>query len=133
MMKKVNSLKSNVQVLNDRVGRQENEIVTLKSIVSHQKKRERRELSSPRSCTKGLSCAFATEGTTSPPVASKKPANCEDLESMGHTLTGFYLVQGNRDKISLKSKVETIYCDFYKRQSLGNLTDGNILKKINRV
>lgn len=68
MMKKVDSLESNVQVLNDRVGRQENEIFTLKSIVCHQKKRDRREISSPRSCTKGPPCAFATEGTTSPVV-----------------------------------------------------------------
>ena len=120
MMKKVDSLESNVQILNDRVGKQDDEIVALKSIVNQQKNREKREIKSIPLCAI-KACAFDTKGTTSP-KPNEKPANCEDLKSIGHNLNGFYLVQGKRDEITLKSKVETIYCDFNKqRQSSKNL------------
>lgn len=120
-MKKVKSLEGTVQVLNDRVGRQEKEIVALKSIVSrHQEKREVKPLST---CTTGLPCASDTEtvGNSASTVATiTMPANCEDLKSMGHTLNGFYMVQGNRGKITLSSQVETIFCDFGKTHPSGN-------------
>ena len=125
MMKKVDSLESNVQHLNDRVGKQENEIDVLKSIVNRQKKREKRELKSTVLCPIG-SCAYDTKGSETL-ANNKKPANCEDLKTMGHTLNGFYLVQGKRDTITLKSKVETIYCDFNKRLSS---VAGNINRKL---
>jgi len=125
MMKKVDSLESNVQVLNDRVGKQDDEIIALKSIVNQQKNREKREIKSTPLCAI-KACAFDMKETTSS-VANEKPANCEDLKSIGHTLNGFYLVQGNRDTITLKSKVETIYCDFNKRPSS---VAGNINRKL---
>ena len=123
MTKKVDSLESSVKVLNDRVGKQENEIDVLKSIVNHhqKKKREKRGIDSTVLCPIGV-CAFDIKKTKSSLDVYRKPANCEDLKSLGYTLNGFYLVQGKRDKITLKSKVETIYCDFYKRRLSGNLT-----------
>lgn len=84
MMKKVDSLESNVHGLNDRVGRQENEIVALKSIVNQQKKREKRETKFTPLCSI-RACAFDTKGTSSS-VDNKKPANCEDLKSLRVTL-----------------------------------------------
>lgn len=132
MIKKVDSLESNVKVLNDRVNKQDDEIVVLKLIVDQQKNREKREIKSTSLCSI-KACAFDTKRTSSS-VAKEKPANCEDLKSIGHTLNGFYLVQGKiDDKIpQIGSKVETIYCDFNKRQSSENLAGNmtNINKKI---
>ncbi len=37
----------------------------------------------------------------------KMPTSCEELALIGHSLNGFYAVQGEG-----KKKIETVYCDF---------------------
>ena len=39
-----------------------------------------------------------------------KPNSCYDLNQLGHTLSGFYMVQGRGNSVG--SKIYTIYCDF---------------------
>ncbi len=38
------------------------------------------------------------------------PTSCEDLQRMGHKLSGFYSVKGSK-------KMETVYCEFYPNQN----------------
>ena len=39
------------------------------------------------------------------------PTSCADLRIIGHTLNGFYLINGT------KKNIETVYCDFTQQQS----------------
>ncbi len=42
-----------------------------------------------------------------------KPTSCEDLKSMGHSLSGFYLIKANdQNEASLTNKLLTVFCDF---------------------
>ena len=43
-------------------------------------------------------------------IVDKIPTSCADLRALGHSSSGFYLVQGT-------DLVETIYCDFTKLQN----------------
>lgn len=42
-------------------------------------------------------------------IAHKIPTSCQDLNLLGHTLSGFYSVQGNKPTVT---KLQTIYCNF---------------------
>ncbi len=44
--------------------------------------------------------------------SSKMPSSCKDLQLHGHTLSGFYSVQGVDGKESNSNKIETIFCQF---------------------
>jgi len=48
------------------------------------------------------------------------PNSCNDLQLMGHTLNGFYSVQG-RDKNA--NRIETIFCNFSSETSTQNSTE----------
>ena len=39
----------------------------------------------------------------------KKPSSCEELKAIGHTLDGFYTVQGTE---TTSNQLKSIYCDF---------------------
>jgi hypothetical protein len=43
-------------------------------------------------------------------VLTITPTSCEDLQRMGHKLSGFYSVKGSK-------KMETVYCEFYPNQN----------------
>jgi len=49
--------------------------------------------------------------------SSKMPSSCKDLQLLGHTLNGFYSVQGIDGKESNSNKIETIFCQFDLEQS----------------
>ncbi|EFX72984.1 hypothetical protein DAPPUDRAFT_325789 [Daphnia pulex] len=43
-------------------------------------------------------------------VLTVTPTSCEDLQRMGHKLSGFYSGKGSK-------KMETVYCEFYPNQN----------------
>ena len=55
--------------------------------------------------------------------SSKMPSSCKDLQLLGHSLNGFYSVQGIGKDSS--SKIETIFCQFDLEQSSGTVLAGN--------
>ena len=61
-------------------------------------------------CLTGVAAASGSsvDGIGRPSVAlSGIPSSCEDLDLIGHTLSGLYSVMGTE-------QVETVYCDFSK-------------------
>lgn len=59
-------------------------------------------------------------------ILPKMPSSCKDLQLLGHTLNGFYSVQGKDSN----NKIETIFCQFESEQSFtagGNSTFRNNL------
>jgi hypothetical protein len=46
-----------------------------------------------------------------------KPNSCYDLNQLGHTLSGFYMVQGRGNSVG--SQIYTIYCDFTSQRPEG--------------
>ncbi len=41
------------------------------------------------------------------------PTSCKDLNQLGHTLNGIYLIKTNRSKSATKSKIiNAVFCDF---------------------
>jgi len=49
-------------------------------------------------------------------LSSKVPESCQDLQLIGHTLSGFYLVQKEE---GISKKIETIFCQFDQQQVSG--------------
>jgi len=45
-----------------------------------------------------------------PNKLKKIPANCDDLQQLGHKLNGLYLVKTSRPK--QPKKIETVFCNF---------------------
>jgi len=39
------------------------------------------------------------------------PTSCKDLQQLGHSFNGFYLVRKSKPNSS-GAKIETVYCDF---------------------
>lgn len=85
-----------------------NEVKNLKEKV------ERLEKAGPQ--TAGASSAVAVKSNSN----KKKgwmPTNCEDLKQIGHSLQGFYTVQG---KGVDRGHLEHVFCDFSKDLKKGN-------------
>ncbi len=137
---RLHKLESNFFSLMNRVDGQEQDIFFLKSNINNQMiekeihvssepgfhqtqhKREKRQIMyPPPQCHKGP-CAFdlstrdninSTRNKTSTERLVKKPASCEDLKSIGHFLSGFYLIEANQQaNLSLTKKILTVFCDF---------------------
>ncbi|XP_046634546.1 uncharacterized protein LOC124313779 [Daphnia pulicaria] len=53
---------------------------------------------------------FQCSGETASEIVNEMASSCADLRALGHSSSGFYLVQG-------AEIVETVYCDFSKLQS----------------
>ena len=76
----------------------------------HHKREIRETLNSPPQCSI-KACAF--DMSTKSKIVVKKPSSCEDLKLIGHSLSGFYLIQATGEyNNTLTNKIMTVYCDF---------------------
>ncbi len=55
----------------------------------------------------------STKNKITTELVVKKPASCEDLKILGHSLSGFYMIETNLpNNINLTNKILTVFCDF---------------------
>lgn len=98
-------------VLNNRQSEKETKYTEESKVFQDHHKRKKRETLSPPPQCSIKACAF--DMSTKSKNVVKKPSSCEDLKLIGHSLSGFYLIQATgEDNSTLTNKILTVYCDF---------------------
>ncbi len=58
------------------------------------------------------------------------PSNCVDLNGIGYTLNGFYLVKSKK-AVDNSAKLQSVFCDFKNSLESSITKRGNELKSVN--